>query len=422
MPQYRKTRQAETPPHPLPQIQGAGVRPRPLPLHLAAAMMNSTGALAALPSVRAGLLPWTPKLAAAASELVADMQGVDLPVLQAAVVAEASTRMTAMFDGITAYQNAPRPAERHEAGELVWTGGSSRLFDYGGGGVPALFVPSLINRAQILDLADDCSLMLWARAHGIRPLLLDWGAPGPDEAAFDVTDYVCRRLDGAFVAALERAGGPLGLVGYCLGGNLALALAQRRQRDIFGLALLATPWDFHAEHESQGRMILASAPALEAVLNAFGSLPVDLLQALFAALDPNLVERKFRRFAAMAPDSDEAKRFIQLEDWLNDGVPLVAGVAREVLFGWYGDNTPGRGEWRVGGEPVRSDALAKPVLLAIPETDRIVPAASARALVRCLPDASVITPPSGHIGMMVGGQCEAGLWRPLVEWLRAQAA
>ena len=66
--------------------------------------------------MRAGLLPWTPKLAAAASELVADMQSVDLPALQAAVVAEASTRMTAMFDGITAYQNAPRPAERRTSG------------------------------------------------------------------------------------------------------------------------------------------------------------------------------------------------------------------------------------------------------------------------------------------------------------------
>ena len=36
------------------------------------------------------------------------------------------------------------------------------------------------------------------------------------------------------------------LIGYCLGGLLAPGLAAVAQRDLAGLALLATPWDFHA--------------------------------------------------------------------------------------------------------------------------------------------------------------------------------
>src|SRR3546814_5935604 len=38
---------------------------------------------------------------------------------------------------------------------------------------PVLVVPSLINRAYVLDLTAERSLLRWLAAHGLRPLLLD---------------------------------------------------------------------------------------------------------------------------------------------------------------------------------------------------------------------------------------------------------
>ena len=32
-----------------------------------------------------------------------------------------------------------------------------------------------------------------------------------------------------------------------------------------------------------------------------------------------------------------------------------------------------------------------------------------------------MTPPSGHIGMVVGSKAEEGLWRPLTDWLLSRA-
>ena len=124
----------------------------------------------------------------------------------------------------------------------------------------------------------------------------------------------------------------------------------------------------------------------------------------------------------MAQMSDEAEAFVALEDWLNDGVALAAPVARECLLGWYGDNTPARGVWRVAGEAIDPTRIELPTLVAIPESDRIVPPQSAQALARAIPGAEVLEPASGHIGMVVGRRAEKGLWRPLGDWLVAHAA
>jgi polyhydroxyalkanoate synthase len=224
-------------------------------------------------------------------------------------------------------------------------------------------------------------------------------------------------------------GGPVAALGYCMGGNLALALALRRPRDIAGLACLATPWDFHADGPIRAPIEPAMAASLAGAIAALPEFPVDLLQAMFASLDPFLVSRKYRAFArgvasapkratrAAAAGESRDTLFVAIEDWVNDGVPLAAKVASECLIGWYGANAPARGEWRVAGEPVRPAALNCPALAIIPERDRIVPPASAGALAAALPDCRALRVPSGHVAMVVGEHGPRLTWEPLIAWL-----
>jgi polyhydroxyalkanoate synthase len=225
-------------------------------------------------------------------------------------------------------------------------------------------------------------------------------------------------------AAAALGGGPVHVAGYCMGGNLALALALRRQRELASLMLLATPWDFHADRTGQALM-MANLPFLARLVDAAGELAVDALQTLFYSLDPWLVIRKFMRFAQLDPNSPEAREFVLLEDWLNGGAPVSGPMALDCLLGWYGNNTPGRGEWRVGGAAMDPRRLALPSLVVVPGQDRIVPPASARALVdgeRAIPGARRIELALGHIGMMVSARAPQLLWQPLIDWLRAGPA
>jgi polyhydroxyalkanoate synthase subunit PhaC len=208
------------------------------------------------------------------------------------------------------------------------------------------------------------------------------------------------------------------LAGYCMGGLLTVALAQRRPDLVSALALLATPWDFHAGGPEQAAALAGGLPLLEPAMALSGTLPVDLLQSLFAMLDPWGIADKYHAFARLDPEGERARLFVALEDWLNDGIPLAAPVARECLEGWYGANAPARGEWRVAGLAVDPALLALPAFVAVPARDRIVPPESARPLATLLRGAVLHEPRAGHIGMAAGGNAEAALWRPLLAWIR----
>jgi polyhydroxyalkanoate synthase len=387
--------------------------PRPLLLHLMTAGSLWGSSKLALPFLKSGLLPWSPELAEQVHELLRGLDGVAPAELSAAVDAELARRSERFLSGVESYRRHPYRRALADP-PVVWQEGGTRLLDYGpADGIPALVIPSLVNRAYILDLDEERSFLRFLSGAGVRCLLIDWGRPGDIERGFDLTDYVAGRLDQAFEAAVELGGRPLGLIGYCMGGLFALALASRHRRDVSGLALVATPWDFHASPAVPPAMMSALSGIIESSFGPLGEVPTDVLQCLFAMNDPQLAIRKFSRFADLDPGSPEARRFVAVEDWANDGVPLALPTARDCLTRWYGRNEPAAGMWRVAGRAVDPGKLDRPVLAVIPSHDKIVPAPSARALAAQLPRVTVIEKPAGHVGLIVGPGARRSVWEPI---------
>ncbi|WP_252508725.1 alpha/beta fold hydrolase [Magnetospira sp. QH-2] len=332
--------------------------------------------------------------------------------------AEARRQLQEFLNGVRAYRDHPYRRMLSDPPVLLSIG-SARLLDYGTGGEgpTVLVVPSLVNRGYILDLTQRRSLVRDLARRGLRPLLVDWGTPGEAEQKYGLDDYIAGTLDHFLTEARAGARGPVTLVGYCMGGLLALPLAERRPDDVAGLALLATPWDFSCGLEAQRRYMKALMPQLETLVQAAGELPVDSLQAMFAGIDPWQIPAKFRSFARLDPKSARARLFVALEDWLNDGVPLVPKVALECLRGWYRDNEPAQGQWKIDGKPVDPSAVRVPTLALIPKRDRIVPPGSARALADAVPGATSQIVPAGHIGMTAGSRAGTVLYGPLSRWI-----
>jgi polyhydroxyalkanoate synthase len=370
--------------------------------------------------VRLPGLAWHPSLRERAQNLESELARHPEPAFREALGREIKTRLAEFHDGLVLYRRHPwRRAP--DARPAIWQDGTTRLIDYAPDAPKdaraVLLVPSLINRAYILDLDEGNSFARHLAAQGFRPFLVDWDAPGDIERGFGLSSYVDGRLAGA-LAAVERAGAAKpAVLGYCMGGLLALGLAARQAARISGLVLLATPWDFHTERTETTLGIGDALQPWWPWIDAAGELPVDVLQALFAALDPFMAARKFRALSGADPQSARMRAFVALEDWLNDGVPLAAPVARETLVGWYGENLPAAGRWTLSGRAILPQAIDLPSLCIVPGQDRIVPPASARALAKRLKRAETLERNLGHIGLVVGGRAKDEVWAPLVAWL-----
>ncbi|MBI3420144.1 MAG: alpha/beta fold hydrolase [Proteobacteria bacterium] len=298
---------------------------------------------------------------------------------------------------------------------VLWREGTTRLLDFGGKGETVLVIPSLINRYHVLDLDKAQSFARALKARGFRPLVLDWNTPGKKERGFMLDQYI-KRAGKALDLAHKENKGPVAMIGYCMGGLLAAALAQLSPGKTKSLMFLATPWDFHADGLAKERMeqVLAQlGPSLE----KWNEMPADVLQAFFILLQPFAVIEKFCRFAALDKKSPTARSFVILEDWVNDGVPLAKKVAQECLQGWYVENSPALGQWKVMGECIRPAKLDIPSLHVIPNRDKIVPPASAQALAKSMKDAKILNPVFGHVSMVAHEAAKDRLWPQLFDWL-----
>ncbi len=314
-------------------------------------------------------------------------------------------RVKAVLAGVRRYQQAPRRDAERSASEVVRVG-RARLLDHGGNGPPAVFVPSLINGPEILDLDQDRSLLRWLATQGVRPLLVDWGSPASDERDLDIAGHAERLLD----PLLAGLGEPAILVGYCLGGVIALGAARMRTSRAVGL--IATPWNYGGFSDASRAALGTLWEKSEPPAHACGLLPMDVLQLAFWQLDPARTLAKYEAFGRHNDPGAELV-FVPVEDWANDGPPLTLAAARELVEDFFGRNVTAAGEWRVGGVPVEPHALGVPSFEIVSTTDRIVPAAASVGLPNRLSLAL------GHIGMIVGKRAPAEVWQPLAGWLRS---
>ena len=257
--------------------------------------------------------------------------------------------------------------------------------EIGGTGAPVILVPSLINPPNILDLDDDVSL--GKAITGRRVLLVDWGA-AEERRDLDIGAHVEQLLVPLMQGLDEKAA----MVGYCLGGTMAVAAANLTE--VERVATLAAPWNFSRYPETSRTSLQQLWNGSAQAAASLRLLPMEVLQAAFWSLDPTRTASKFARLADTDPESDAARRFVTLEDWANDGEPLPLPAARELIEDFFGSDLPGSGRWRVGGKTM-TDHLTVPTLHCTASSDRITPAETAS-----YGEQKSIA--AGHVGMIVG--------------------
>ncbi len=343
---------------------------------------------------------------------------------------DACASMEKVVEGLRRYQlhSYQRPPQR---ASIVWTDGEARILWYAAAPKNKKYakikksifiIPSMINGSEILDiLPENRSLIRWLSSQGFDVFLLEWGNLREDPELTNMDCALGVKMTKAVTWLKSEIDTPLFGIGYCMGG-LYLAATEILNPKIFdGLIFIATPWDFKGGAKgSFAEAITGWAPEGLTRVSHLDYMPNEWLQMIFSGVDPAQVARKFSAFADMKSGSIEEKLFVAVEDWVNGGGDLPSGIVDQAVRNWYLDNKVVSGKWTVNRQKIDARNIKKPSLVIVPAKDKIVPPESAKPLSIQIEDAYILTPPCGHISMMVGAGAEKQVWEPMKDWILGQ--
>jgi polyhydroxyalkanoate synthase len=283
---------------------------------------------------------------------------------------------------------------------------------------PVLLVPSLINRHYVLDLLPGKSFVEWLVARGHDVYCIDWGTPG-DEDRYLTFDDVC---DRTIARAIKRTGAERAhVLGYCMGGTLAALHASVHPESFASLIALAAPVRF-ADAGLLGAWTQSSQFEPQAMVDALGNIPWQLLQSSFHMLRPTLNLSKMVALVDRAYDDEFLDGFLALETWGNDNVSFPGECWRTWVDELYRGDAFARGTFALSGRPARIEGVTCPLLVVTFEHDTIVPKQSASDLYERAGsrDKHALHLSGGHVGAVVSrGACKK-LWPLLAEFWEAR--
>jgi polyhydroxyalkanoate synthase len=316
--------------------------------------------------------------------------------------------------GLRRYQQADRPVTPYSHRIIAAQHGDAKLWHIpperrrpAGAPVrpPVVLVPSIINAHDILDLGRGHSFARFLAGRGHPVYLVDWGSPLAEQAQLSLEELITRRL----LPLLAHLGAPPILLGYCLGGTIAIAAAALSP--MRALVTLAAPWHFRRYPPAFRADTARIWEQGQQAIGQWGVMPMEVMQQGFWMLDRAATIAKFERFAGFAEDSTAHRLFVLVEDWANSGEPLSPPAATEMFDTLFDQDASGLGHWQVGSQTVDPDRINCPVLHVSSTTDRIVPHASAPDFGKRRDIAL------GHVGMIIGSRARQQLWQPLARWL-----
>lgn len=287
---------------------------------------------------------------------------------------------------------------------------------------PVLLVPSLINRHYVLDLQPGRSFVEYLVGRGHDVLIIDWGTPG-DEDRYLTFDQICDGYLGRAIRTAARLApaGDVHVLGYCLGGTLAAIYTAARPEHVASLAALAAPISFD-DDGLLSRWTQTASFDVSALIDGFGNVPWQIMQASFQMLRPTLELAKAVAMIDRAWDDEFLDGFFALERWGNDNIPFPGECYRRYIDELYRGNALIAGTFRLSGLPVRLDRVQCPTAVVTFEHDHIVPPASAAVLIEQVgaSDKTHLHLKGGHVGAVVSRKASLGLWPALSDWWAAR--
>ena len=292
---------------------------------------------------------------------------------------------------------------------------------------PVLLVPPLAAPARCFDLRRGCSLAEHLIALGYPTYLVDYGPIGFADRQLGLEHWVEDVIPNAVEAVRRDAGGDreVQVVGWCLGGIMALLAVAGQDLPVSSIALIASPFDFDKVRGSAPIRRLAELTGgrvVTALYQALGGAPAPLVSLGFqlTALDKRIT--KPLTLLRNIDDRDLLAHIEAVDDYMAHMLAYPGRTFGQLYHRFFRVNelADGRVELEDGHRIDLAD-VDVPALVVAGETDVLAPREAVHHVAGLLagsPDVRVETAKGGHLGVLTGRSAHRTTWRHLDEFLR----
>jgi polyhydroxyalkanoate synthase subunit PhaC len=296
--------------------------------------------------------------------------------------------------------------------------------------LPVLLVPPLAAPAVCFDLRRGCSVVEHLVFQRHPTYLIDYGAVRFGDRSLGLEHWIDDVLPNAVRAVSADAGGlPVQLVGWCLGGILAL-LAQSAdpQLPVASAALIASPFDLtRVPLVAPLRPVaaLTQGRVTTAVYRALGGAPAPIVKRGYqlAGIDKHLM----KPWTVLRHANDrELLAQIEAVDAFMGGMHAYPGRTFGQLYHrLFRASDLAGGRLALTGRTLELSAVRVPVLAVAGRGDGIAPVAACHHVGELLtgaPSVELEIAPGGHLGVLTGRAARGTTWLVLDRFLAAQSA
>ncbi|WP_460700631.1 alpha/beta fold hydrolase [Nocardia thraciensis] len=298
--------------------------------------------------------------------------------------------------------------------------------DKGADDAAVLLVPPLAAPASCFDLRPDQSLARFLLEVGRHPYVIDYGEITFADRRMGFEDWVDDILPGAVLAAsADRGGAPVDLVGWSLGGVLALLTAAADPTlPIRSITAVGAPLNYDkvtGVPQVRAMARLTRGLATSTLVRAAGGVPAPLTRLGYRATS---WERELRRPLFIASHITDSATLGRMEtiDRFQARMPGYPGRLYNQLWSRFMlANDIGKGVVRLGDKEIALADITAPVLLVGGPSDVITPAAAVEYGTTTLTGACEVryeTAPGSHLGILTGPTARDTTWTYLEKFLR----
>ncbi len=304
--------------------------------------------------------------------------------------------------------------------------------DPGASGPVLLIVPAPIKRAYLWDLVPEISVVRRCLQHGVRPYLIQWERPGPDDHSLGLAEYADEYIHACQQAIAAETGAQATFVaGHSLGGVLAVIFAALHPENVRGLILLSAPLRFGSGTGAFAPVVARAPHAATLTALMPENVPGSFLNTVSILTSPGTFEgERLTDWWRSLADPQALNVHLRVMRWTLDEQPLPRRLFEEVVELLYRENRFMEGTLTVSGQPAHPAALTMPIISVVEPHSALIPpeavlpfhAAAGSSDTRVLwyqGDVGVVLQ---HLGMLVGRRAHQELWPEILAWMHARAA